>query len=89
MVIDLEVSTFFNELSQAVDSALQTTCSKREFHCSVMYGYTPNRILENEKQEIKGRLPEEWVAHKLAVALLNGGPDEWRIIHQKKLTIEA
>lgn len=86
MVIQLKVSSFFEELSQAIDTVFQEPCSKNEFHCSLLYGYTPNHLLENEKQEILERLPDEWFARELAVILMNGGPDEWRIIHRKKLT---
>ncbi|MEX2455982.1 MAG: hypothetical protein WD381_01655 [Balneolaceae bacterium] len=85
MVIALGDSLFFSELGMAIDSAFQEPCSKKEFHCSLMYGYTSNDVLGNEKQKVLDRLPEEWFAHELAVVLLNGGPDEWKIVHQKKL----
>lgn len=85
MVIDLEESSFFSEMSHALDFVFQESISKNEFHCSLLYGYTPNHLLENEKKEILGRLPDEWFAHELAVVLLDGGPDDWRIIHRKKL----
>ncbi len=85
MVVDLNYTRFFSELSEAVDSAFQEPCSKNEFHCSLMYGYTPDNLLENEKIKISERLPEGCIAYELAVVRLNGGPDEWRILHQKKM----
>ncbi len=86
MVIQLEESSFFKELGQAIDTVFQEPISKNEFHSSLMYGYTSKHLLENEKLEILDRLPDEWFAYELVVVLLNGGPNEWRIIHRKKLT---
>lgn len=84
MVIELEDSPFFSELSQAVDLVFEEPCSKNEFHCSLMYGYGSTNLLQQEKQKTLDQLPEEWFAHELAVVSLNGEPDKWRVIHQKK-----
>lgn len=84
MVIDLNHSTFFDEMSLSVDSTFKGSYSKREFHLSLLYGYTPNHLLESEKDKIFDRLPDECFARELAVVLLNGEPDEWRELFIEK-----
>lgn len=85
MVVELNNTPFLSELSDAVDLAFQNPCSKNEFHCSLMYGYTPTSKLKGEKTDIMEHLPDECFAYELAVVLLNGGPDEWSVIHRKSL----
>jgi len=85
MVIHLNYTPFLSELSEAVDRAFQEPCSKNEFHCSLLYGYTSISKLKGEKSAIEKRLPDNCFAYELAVVLLNGGSDEWRVIYRKKL----
>lgn len=86
LTLSLAYSENCNSLLNKLNKFFNDNRKFADLHLSLLYGYLSGSKFESKISETRKRLPDSITIPALAIVKLNGEPENWEILSEKKLS---